>query len=48
MAVSPVWRLAYLIAPCPVEPRITPKHIWNAPCSSPKIQKQAFFGISLT
>ena len=58
MAVSAVWRLVYLLAPWPAEPRSTPTHTSNylrlveptdqrdALCPSPKIQKQAAFGIN--
>gem|GEM_PF-2651881 len=47
MAVSAVWTLAYLLAPCPAEPRSTPTHTGDdALCPSPKIQKHAAFGIT--
>ena len=30
MAVSAVWTLVYLLAPCPLEPRSMPKHTGGA------------------
>ena len=46
MAVSAVWRLVYFLAPCPSEPKEqTAAHRRDALCPSPKIQKQAAFGI---
>ena len=47
MAVSAVWRLVYFLAPCPSEPKEqTAAHRRDALCPSPKIQKQAAFGIT--
>ena len=33
MAVSAVWTLVYLLAPCPAEPRSTPTHTGETPCA---------------
>ncbi|NBS52275.1 MAG: hypothetical protein EBS96_06595 [Spartobacteria bacterium] len=46
MAVSAVWRLVCVLAPCPSEPKeLTAAHRRDALCPSTKIQKQAAFGI---
>ena len=46
MAVSAVWRLACLLSPIPIGTKEHAKtHRRDALCSSPKIQKQAAFGI---
>ncbi len=45
--VSAVWRLVYLLAPCPSEPKAqTAAHRRDALCPSPGAQKQAAFGIN--
>ena len=39
MAVSAVWTLVYLLAPCPLEPRRMPMHTGGTPvpiCKNPK------------
>ena len=47
MAVSAVWTLVYLLAPLPPEQKEqTAAHRRDALCPSPKIQKQAAFGIN--
>ena len=46
MAVSAVWTLVYLLAPCPLEPRRMPMHRAGRLCPFAKIQKQAAFGMS--
>ncbi len=58
MAVSAVWRLVYLLAPCPARTKehanahrhylrlVEPTDRRDALCPSPKIQKQAAFGKS--
>ena len=33
MAVSAVWTLVYLLAPCPAEPRSTPTHTGGTHCA---------------
>ena len=33
MAVSAVWTLVYLLAPCPAEPRSTPTYTGETPCA---------------